>query len=305
MKHHDTVRLILTTHPSDREVAASVGVSKTTVGRYRRLAQAKQLTWPEVSALDAEALDRLFNRPANGGRPQRAIDLSLLHERLQGKGMTLQLLWEELRQDDPYNTPSYSQLAALLRRHRETLPTVMRQYHVPGQRAFVDYSGVRPHYLDPKTMQKVPVELFVGVLGCSSLMFAMCTPSQKVPDFIRAQVAMLEYFGGVPEVIVPDNLKSAVVKTGRLPTIQRSYEELSPHYGIAILPARPYRPRDKASVEVSVKVAQQRILARLRHKHFYSIDELNAEVARLLDEVNDRPMSKDHTSRRARFEALV
>lgn len=218
--------------------------------------------------------------------------------------MTLQLLWEDYRRENPHHTLSYSHLAAKLQRHRETLPTVMRQHHKPGERAFVDYSGLRPHYIDPTTHQKVHVELFVGVLGASSLMFAMCTPSQKVPDFIRAHVAMLDYFGGAPEVIVPDNLKSAVTTAARTPTIQRTYADFARHYGVVVLPARPYRPRDKGSVEAGVKYAQQRILSRLRHQHFYSIDELNVEIAKLLEEANDRPMVKDGMSRRARFEAL-
>lgn len=304
MKQFDAVRLILTTSLTDRQIGASAGISKTTVGRYRNIAKAKRLSWETVSTLDPEGLHQLFNRPANGGKSKRAPDLALLHEQLQPKGMTLQLLWEDYRREDPHNTLSYSHLAAQLNRYRATLPSVMRQHHKPGERLFVDYSGLRPHYIDPKTREKVHVELFVGVLGASSLMFATCTPSQKVPDFIRAHVAMLDYFGGVPEVIVPDNLKSAVVTAGRTPTIQRTYADLARHYGMAVLPARPYRPRDKGSVEAGVKFAQQRILSRLRHQHFYSLEELNAEIAKLLDEANDRPMVKDGVSRRARFETL-
>ncbi|NYE30956.1 transposase [Rhodanobacter sp. K2T2] len=304
MKQFDAVRLILTTTLTDRDIGLAAGMSKTTVGRYRRIAMIKKLSWEKVGALDPDAVHRLFNRPAQGGKPKRSPDLSVLHEQLQNKGMTLQLLWEDYRREDPHNTLSYSHLAAKLQRHRETLPTVMRQHHTPGERVFVDYSGLRPHYIDPATQQKVPVELFVAVLGASSLMFATCTPSQKVPDFIRAHVAMLDYFGGVPEVIVPDNLKSAVTLASRIPTIQRTYADLARHYGVAILPARPYKPRDKGSVEAGVKYAQQRILARLRHRHFYSIDELNAAISTLLEEANDRPMVKDGLSRRARFEAL-
>jgi transposase len=304
MKQFDAVRLILTTTLSDREVAASVGMSKTTIGRYRRLAQAKQLTWSKVSALDPAAIHQLFNLPARGGKVKHAPDLAVLHEQLQGKSMTLQVLWEDYRREDPEQTLSYSHLAAKLKAYRGKLPSVMRQHHRPGERAFVDYSGLRPHYIDPKTHEKVPVELFIGVLPASSLMFAMCSPSQKVPDFVRAHVAMLDYFGGVPEVLVPDNLKSAVITAGKTPIIQRTYADFARHYGIAVLPARPYRPRDKASVEAGVKFAQQRILSRLRHQHFYSLDELNLEIAKLLEEANARPMVKDGISRRDRFEAL-
>jgi len=304
MKQFDAVRLILTTSLTDRQIAASSGVSKTTVGRYRGIAKAKQLSWNTVSSLDPDGLHKLFNRPANGGKSKRVPDFAILHELLQPKGMTLQLWWEDYRREDPHNTLSYSHLAAQLSRYRAALPSVMRQHHKPGERLFVDYSGLRPHYIDVVTRQKVHVELFVGVLGASSLMFAMCTPSQKVPDFIRAHVAMFDYFGGVPDILVPDNLKSAVTLATRTPTIQRTYADLARHYGVAVLPARPYRPRDKGSVEAGVKFAQQRILSRLGHQQFYSLDELNAEVAKLLDQANDRPMVKDGLSRRARFEAL-
>ncbi|BFI95488.1 MAG: IS21-like element ISPsy14 family transposase [Rhodanobacter sp.] len=304
MQTYDVVRLILTTTLSDREIAASVGVSKTTVGRYRQLARAKALVWKNIAELGPLALQERLNRPRSGGRRKEVPDLSLLHDQLQAKGMTLQLLWEDYKRENPDTALCYSHLAAKLRRFRHTLPTVMRQHHVPGERVFVDYSGLRPYYLDATTGHKVPVELFVGVLGASSLMFAMCTATQQVPDFLRAHVAMFEYFGGLPQVLVPDNLKSAVTTAGKTPKIQRAYADLARHYGLAVLPTRPSHPRDKASVEAGVKFAQHRILARLRHQHFYSLDELNAAVAALLDEANGRAMAKDGVSRRQRFEQL-
>jgi hypothetical protein len=169
---------------------------------------------------------------------------------------------------------------------------------------FVDYSGLRPYYFDRTTQKKTFVELFVGVLGASSLIYATCTPSQKAPDFIKAHVKMLDYFGGVPMVVVPDNLKSAVVKTGKTPTIQRAYADYARHYAMAVVPARPYKPKDKAVAEASVKVVQQRIVARMQSQRFYSLEEVNAAVALFLDELNNRPMVKDGQSRRARFDAL-
>lgn len=304
MKQLDTVRLLLTTTLSDREIGLAAGVSKTTVGRYRRIAQTRGLTWEHVSSLAPDAVHAVFHRPARGPRTKREPVWEALHERMARKGATLQLLWEEYRREDPHDALCYSHFAAKYRAYKNTLPTVMRQHHEPGERAFVDYSGLRPFYIDPSTRQKVHVELFVGVLGASSLFFATCTASQKVPDFIAAHVAMLDYFGGVPRAIVPDNLKSAVVATGKTPKIQRTYADFARHYGTAILPTRPYRPRDKAAAEQAVKFAQQRIVARLHHQTFYSLDELNLAVARLLAEANDRPMVKDGLSRRARFEAI-
>lgn len=303
MQTYDVVRLILTTTLSDREIAASIGVSKTTVARYRQLARAKALVWDDIEERGPSALRERLNRPRSGGKSKQAPDLSVIHDQLQAKGMTLQLLWEDYKRENPETALSYSHLAAQLRRFRHTLPTVMRQHHVPGERVFVDYSGLRPHYLDA-TGKKVPVELFVGVLGASSLMFATCTATQQVPDFLRAHVAMFAYFGGLPQVLVPDNLKSAVTSAGKTPKIQRAYADLARHYGLAVLPTRPSHPRDKASVEAGVKFAQQRILARLRHQHFYSLDEINDAVAAQLDEANGRAMAKDGISRRERFEQV-
>lgn len=304
MKQHDTVRLILTTALSDREIAASLGLSKTTVGRYRRVVEDKAITWDQAKSLSSGEVKELLNKKKAGGKPKPTPDFALLYQQLQQKGITLQLLWEEYRREDPEHTLSYSQFAARMRAYTKTLPTVMRQHHKPGERVFVDYSGMRPHYIDPATRKKVEVELFVGVLGASSLMFATCTHTQRVPDFLSAHVAMFNFFGGVPEVVVPDNLKAAVIEPGKTPTLQRSYEDLARHYGVAVLPARPYRPRDKASVESGVKYAQERILARLRHMTFYSLADLNAAVASLLAQANARPMANHGQSRRARFNAL-
>lgn len=303
MQVYDTLRLVLTTPLSDAEVGRSTGFSAATVRRYRRLADQRQLMWHDLSQKPPSALHKLFNRPA--GRPAKVVpDLQLIHDRLQEKGVTLHRLWAEYVSETPDEPLSYTQLAAKLQAFRATLPETMRQAHPPGERASVDYSGERPHYFNVATQEKVHVELFVGVLNSSSLIFATCTPSQKVPDFIEAHVRMLEYFGGAPMVLVPDNLKSAVVRAGKKPVIQRSYAELARHYGCAVMPARPYKPQDKAVAEVSVKLVQQNILSSLRSKRFYSLDELNKAVAEELELLNGKAMKKDGRSRRARFEVL-
>jgi transposase len=303
MQVFDTLRLVLTTPLTDAEVARSTGLSPATVRRYRRLADQREMVWGDVSQKTPSAIRGLFNRKA--GRPAKAVpDLQLLHDRLQEKGVTLHRLWAEYVAETPDDALSYTQLAAKLQAFRATLPETMRQSHPPGERASVDYSGERPFYFNVTTQEKVFVELFVGVLNSSSLIFATCTPSQKVPDFIEAHVRMLAYFGGAPMVLVPDNLKSAVVRAGKRPVIQRSYADLARHYGCAVMPARPYRPQDKAVAEVSVKLVQQGILVSLRSQRFYSIDDLNEAVARELEVLNARPMKKDGRSRRKRFELL-
>jgi transposase len=307
MKIHDTVRLVLTTSLSDREIADAVGVSKTTVGRYRRQAAAKHLVWSDLVHLTPSQLVRRFNRDPNGNKTRKVPDLAEIQQRLD-EGHTLQVLWEDYRCEDPHGTLSYSQLAARMRRYRKTLPTGMRMSHEPGFKAYVDFAGFKrmplPTYLDPVTGKPVKVQVFVATLPASSLIFAKCVPSQKVPDFIQAHIDMLAYFGGAPLTIVCDNLKSAVVRAGKHFVLQASYKEFARHHRIAINPARPFRPRDKATVETSVGIVQDHIVARLHQHTHHSIEELNVTLAGLLDELNRRPMTEYQKSRRERFESM-
>ncbi len=181
----------------------------------------------------------------------------------------------------------------------------MRQVHEAGAKLFVDYSGKRPHVVDPATGQSIEVELFVAALGASNLTYAEATPTQRGEDWIASHVRALEFYGGVTGAIVPDQLKSGVTRACLYePEVQRTYEELARHYGTTVLPARPKHPRDKAKVEVAVLVAQRWILARLRHETFFSLATLNARIAELLAELNDRQMRGYGASRRALFESI-
>jgi len=307
MKQFNAVRLILTTAMSDREIALAAGVSKTTVGRYRRIAQAKRLLWTDLSELEISTLRQRFNRDPNGNKTRRVPDLATFQERIE-TGVPLQILWEDYRREDPHNTLSYSQLATRMRAHRKTKPSSMMLTHTPGHEAFVDYTGSKriplPTYTDAKTGETISVQLFVGVLPASSLIFAICSPSQQVTDFIRSHVDMLAYFGGAPLSVVCDNLKSAVTKPGRRPVLQRTYEEFSHHYAIAINPARIFSPKDKAMVEGAVKIVQNHIVVRLHERAHHSLDDLNADLANLLEDLNNRRMVMYGKSRRDRFEQL-
>lgn len=302
MRYYDTVRLILTTRLNNYDIADSTGVAETTVRRYRRLATEKRLTWAELEGLDYPVFDRLFNKPAH--RPKSALvpDLGALAAELTAHRMPLQVWWEDQWANDATSTVSYSYLSKLLRNHRNAQPSVMRQTHVPGEKVMVDYSGKRPRYMDRETGKLVPVELFVGVLGGSSLTYVLATATQRIPDFLYAHVEMFRYFGGVSEVIVPDNLASAVTRKGAHREVQRSYADLARHYNTVVLPARPRRPKDKAKAEAGVKFAQQQILSRLNRQTFYSLDEINVAIAELLEKANNRPMARKQPSRRERFE---
>ncbi|HEX9291189.1 MAG TPA: IS21 family transposase, partial [Anaeromyxobacteraceae bacterium] len=199
----------------------------------------------------------------------------------------------------------YTQFCERYREWLDKRHLTMRQEHRAGEKFFVDYSGKKPHIVDPKTGEVIEVELFVAALGASNYTFAEATLTQRGPDFIASHVRAFAFLGGVPAALVPDQLKSGVIVACRYePGIQRTYEELAQHYGTAILPARPGHPRDKAKVEVGVLIAQRWILARLRHETFFSLDALNERIGERLEELNDRRMRVYGASRRELFERL-
>jgi transposase len=214
------------------------------------------------------------------------------------------VLWEEYRaaQPDGYG---YSRFCELFRVFEQRLSPVMRQHHVAGDKVFVDYSGKRVPIADPATGEVHMAEIFVAVLGASNYTYAEATFTQQLPDWIGAHVRMFRFFGGLPRLIVPDNLKSGVNKPSFYdPEINRSYAKMAAHYGVGILPARPYRPRDKAAVEAGVRFAQSYILGRMRHLTFFSLAECNGAIGEALDCMNSRPMRRLAVSRRDLFESL-
>ena len=287
---------------SHRAVAASVGVSLGVVSETISRAQAANLDWAGVATMSDPDLERRLYPPAPGPGLTRPLpEMATIHLELRRKHVTLQLLHFEYleRHPDGYG---YTQFCEHYHRFERTHGLVMRQVHRAGERMFVDYSGKRPHVVDPKTGEVIEVELFVAVLGASSYTFAEATRSQRSPDFIASHIRALEYFGGVTELFVPDQLKSGVTVACRYePGVQRTYAEMAIHYGAAVMPARPRRPRDKAKVEVAVQVVQRWILARLRHQTFFSLEALNERIAELLEDLNARPMRAHRKSRHELF----
>lgn len=289
-----------------RAVARACGVGLGTVFEYCRRATQAGLTWPLPDELDDRQLEaRLFQRVHDLVGVARPLpDLAWLHQELKHPGVTLQRLWLEYLDAHP-DGYRYSQFCRHYYRWVRTLAPTMRQVHRAGEKAFVDFSGQRPVLCDPQTGELVPVELFIGVLGASSYTYAEACPSQDLPSWIGAHVRMLEYFQGSPAILVPDNLRSGVTQACRYePMINRTYLELARHYGLAVVPARSGRPRDKAPAEAAVLVVQRWILAALRHHRFFQLAELNAAIRELLAPLNDRPMKKLGVSRRELFERL-
>ena len=244
---------------------------------------------------------RRFRRRGTAWSPTGA----LLHQELKKPGVTLALLWHGVsRGRIPTGTPTAS-FASGIAGGPAALKPSMRQVHRAGEKLFVDYSGKRPHLVDPQTGEEVAVELFVGVLGASGLIYAEATRGQDLPSWIGAHVAHAgRTFRAVPAIWVPDNLKSGVTTASRYePEINRTYAELARHYGAVVIPARVATPTDKPKVEVSVQIAQRWVLAALRHRTFFTLADLNAAIGERVDAINDRPMKVTGVSRRGALRA--
>lgn len=287
-----------------RAIARACGVGVGTVSEYLQRVQQAGLGWPLPPELDDAGLEaRLFTAPAPA-RERAAPDWSWIHQELKRAGVTLSLLWQEYREvhADGYG---YSQYCELYRRWAGNLRPSMRQQHRAGEKTFIDFSGKRPHLVDRRTGEEIPVEFFVAALGASCYTYAEATETQKLHDWISAHTRMAEYFGGTTEIWVPDQLKSGVTRPCRYePGVNRSYQELAAHYGAVVVPARPGKAKDKAKVEVMVLVAQRWILARLRNRTFFELAELNAAIRELLEDLNGRPLQKLGVSRRELWQRL-
>jgi transposase len=265
----------------------SAGAVASVLSRARLLG----LTWDAVEALTDDALEQRLYGPKLPARTARPLpDPGWIHTELRRVGVTLELLHLEYLQQEP-DGYRYSAFCAHYRTWLARQRVSMRQVHKAGEKLFVDYSGKRPEIVDPATGAVQPVELFVAVLGASNYTYAEATETQRRADFIQSHSRAVEFLGGVPAAIVPDQLKSGGRDACRYePILQRTYEEWAAHYATVILPARPAAPRDKAKVEVAVQIAQRWILARLRHETFFSVAALNARIRELLVELNGRPM---------------
>ena len=306
-KTREILRLRWALSRSVREASRAVAVSAGAVSKTEGRAKRAGLDWAVVEALSDEQLERrLYGGPKHTRGPSRPMpDPLWMHEELRRPGVTLELLHLEYLREHP-DGYRYTAFCEAYRQWLGKRGLVMRQQHKAGEKTFVDYSGKRPSSFDRDTGAMIEVELFVAVLGASNLTYAAATRTQKIADFVRAHVRTFEYFGGVSKITVPDQLRSAVRVPCRYePTISRAYAELGRHYGTAIVPARPGKPRDKAKVEVAVQVAQRWILARLRNEIFFSLETLNERIGELLEELNDRPMKKlGGVSRRELFERV-
>lgn len=290
---------------SYRDIAQSLSISLSTISDYLARAKIAELPWPLPEGISEQELyDKLF-RPVSRTVPHRPLpEWENLHKELRKKGMTLRLLWREYR-DIHSNGLGYTQFCVQYHAYVKTITPVMRQRHRGGEKTFVDYAGMTVPWIEPITGEIHEAQIFVGALGASQFIFAEATATQQLSDWIESHVRMWEYFGGVSEIVVPDNLLSGVTKAHRYdPDINANFQHMSEHYGFAIIPARVREPKDKAKVESAVGIITKQILAALRHNTFTSIGEINQAIKPRLAALNSQSFQKMKTSRRELFETI-
>lgn len=291
---------------STRQVAAALNISKSTVSEIALYARTAGIDWVRANALSDEELQaRLYPPPRPRSSARQEPDYAELHQELKRPGVTLQLLWEEYRARCGEQAYRYSAFCDKYRAFARGLKRSMRQVHPGGERLFVDYAGQTVAIVDALTGQIRRAQVFVAVLGASNYTYACATLQQTAADWAGSIIAALEFIGGVPRLLVPDQPRALIANPDAYePVTARLLQELAEHYDVAVLPARPGRPQDKAKVEVGVQVVERWILARLRNRRFFSLAELNKAIAALLTELNARPFKKLPGCRRTAFEAL-
>lgn len=286
-------------------IAQSCAVARSTVQDYIRRATAKGLSYDSLSELsDSEAKELLGKGKRKVTQTAKPIDYAQVDVERQGKGVTLALLWQEGIDKEAWNL-SYATFCRGYQQWRGRQNLVMRQVYKGGEKLFVDYCGLTVAVTDAKSGEITDAQVFVACLGASNYIFAEATPSQELSYWIGSHERALSFLGGVPRCIVPDNLKSGVSAPCRYePGINRSYQDFAEHYGVAIIPARPYKPRDKAKVEKAVQEVERQILAPLRSEHFSSFSNLNGAISARLMQLNQRVMKSYGLSRQALFEQV-
>jgi transposase len=295
---------------SNRVISGCLGIARSTVADVLARAAAAGLNWPAAGGLTEAALaGTIFKRTAQsshlGVRRRVEPDWAALHLELKRPHVTLMLLWEEYRAENAQGY-GYSRFCELYRAFEEKLAPTMRQTHIAGEKLFVDFAGgTVPVLVDRHSGEIRQAQIFVATLGASSYTYATATWTQTTADWVGAQSSALVFFGGAPRMIVPDNPKATIVKACFYePGVQRTYADFAAHFGIAVVAARPRKPRDKAKVESGVQLVQRWILAKLRNRRFTSLAQLNAAIAELVTQLNDRTMRKLHTTRAALFETV-
>jgi len=302
----DILRLKFQAGLSQRQISKSLGVSLGAVSEHLKKAQSAGLQWPLPETMSDADLEQIFFSQRVKTKAQFAQpDHQRIHRDLKIKGVTLQLLWEEYSAMHGEQAYRYTQFCHYYRQWRQRLNRSMRQVHRAGEKCFVDYCGPTVSIVDASTSEVRQAQIFVAVLGASNYTYAEATWTQNLFDWINSHVNAFDFFGGVPDITVPDNLRSATKRPCRYEAqINDSYQHMANYFGTVIIPARPYKPKDKSKAEAGVLLVERWILACLRHETFFSLSELNHRIKALLKKLNEKPFQKMQGNRLSHFEQL-
>ncbi len=304
-KVREVLRLRLGVGLSVRQVANSCKVSVGTVTEYEKRFREAGLSWPLPEDMDDPALERIVRAKQGNFKHNRSLpDGSYLLSEMKRAHVTLHLLWLEYREVNP-DGYGYTQFCHYCNEAKAKADVVLRQEHRAGEKLFTDYAGDHLHVTNPKTGEMTPVAIFVAVLGASNYTYAEATTDMALASWIGSHVRAFEFFGGVPQIVVPDNTKCAVIKPDRYePDLNPTFAEMAAHYATAVIPARVGKPRDKAKVENGVLVVERWVLAALRNRTFFSVAEVNDAIDELLERLNNRKFKAIDATRRELFEKL-
>ncbi|MBW1895168.1 MAG: IS21 family transposase [Deltaproteobacteria bacterium] len=305
-KIREILRLKYECNLTDRQIAKSCFVARSTVANYLSRTKLAGLKWPVPENLsDTDIYNLMYKSRSNRTVNKRNMpQMEYIHNELKKKGVTLQLLWYEYKQNNPGGY-QFSYFCELYQNWAKKLDIALRQRHNAGEKLFIDYAGHTVSVHDPKTGKITNAQIFIAVLGASNYTFAEATPSQALPYWIKSHIHAFEFFKGVPQILVPDNLKSGITHPSRYePDVNPTYNDMALHYGTAVVPARPRKPKDKAKAENAVKFVESWIMAALRNHTFFSFAELNKAIAQKLTELNNKKFQKLETTRREMFEKI-
>jgi transposase len=293
-KAREVLRQSMQSNQNNSDIAFSCKIDRTTVIKYLKIVSDMKLTYQQIENMTDSELEKILKNKKGRKQNEKRVqpDFQYIHSELKKKSVTLQCLWEEYIEENPdgYKRAHYCHL---YREWKKPQNLSMRQTHKAGEKMFVDYSGHTMEIKNPQTGKMQKAEIFVAVLGASDYAYAEASLSQSLPDWINSHVNAFKFFGGVTEIIVPDNLKSGVTKANRYdPELNREYHEMSMHYNTAIVPARVRAPKDKSKAENGVFFVQRKILAKLRNMVFFSLEELNKAISEQLEDLNNQPFNK-------------
>lgn len=299
----EAIRHILCLNMPVRKASRLKSIPRTTLQRYYEKILEAGLAWEDVDKLNETELNNILCPARGKSIIKREPDCAYVVQELRKRHVTRQLLWEQYSIEDPDTALSYSQFSRKIRRYLGAQERAFRKIHVGGQQVETDFAGRTMTWKDAETGKKHKAYLFVAILPCSNYIYVYACKSQKLEDWIGANIKMFEFYGGVPKEVVVDNHKAAVITPGNPPVLNRTYQEMGRHYGFVICTTRPGKPKDKGKVEGAVLIISRWIIARLRHRTFFSLDEINDAIQVLLIEINNKPFKKLEGCRKSHYEA--